>query len=103
MKNNLKRNQTLNEAESLINGARATDYGDAYDNHKRIADGWNVIARRAFESHGKIMPSHVALMMDWLKTSRLLNTIDHDDSWIDKAAYSSLGSEFSARDKDAKI
>jgi hypothetical protein len=34
---------------------------------------------------------HVALMMDWVKTSRLLETIDHADSWVDKAAYSALG------------
>jgi hypothetical protein len=32
--------------------------------------------------------------MDWLKTSRLLVTLDHQDSWIDKAAYTALGAEF---------
>jgi hypothetical protein len=42
---------------------------------------------------------HVALMMDWVKTSRLLATIDHYDSWIDKAAYSALGAEFAEREK----
>jgi hypothetical protein len=42
---------------------------------------------------------HVALMMDWVKTSRLLNTLDHSDSWVDKAAYSALGGEFAARAK----
>ena len=35
------------------------------------------------------------LMMDWVKTARLLTTMDHDDSWVDKAGYSSLGGEFS--------
>ena len=29
--------------KSLINGDRAKDYGDAYVNHKRIADMWSVV------------------------------------------------------------
>jgi hypothetical protein len=33
-------------------------------------------------------------MMDWVKTSRLIETIDHEDSWIDKAGYTALGAEF---------
>jgi hypothetical protein len=41
----------------------------------------------------------VALMMDWLKTSRLLGTLDHADSWVDKAGYTALGGEFSEREK----
>jgi hypothetical protein len=41
----------------------------------------------------------VALMMDWLKTSRLLNTIDHADSWVDKVSYSALGGEFADEEK----
>jgi hypothetical protein len=36
----------------------------------------------------------VALMMDWVKTARLLETIDHNDSWIDKVGYSALGGSF---------
>jgi hypothetical protein len=37
---------------------------------------------------------HVALMMDWVKTARLLQTPDHEDSWIDKCGYSALGGSF---------
>jgi len=88
----------LDAAKSLINGDRAKDYGDAYDNHARIADGWNVIIRGALTSHGYVTPSHVTLMMDWVKTSRLIETIDHEDSWIDKAGYTGLGAEFVERD-----
>lgn len=87
------RDKVLHTARGLINGDRAKDYGDAYVNHQRIADGWNVIVNAAIEKHGEITPAHVALMMDWVKTSRLLETIDHEDSWVDKAAYSALGSE----------
>lgn len=99
----MNRSDILLEAESLVNGQRAKDYGDAFDNHQRIADGWNIIIREALLIHGEITPQHVALMMDWLKTSRLLNTMDHKDSWVDKAAYSSLGGEFAARCKDAEV
>ena len=93
----MKREEILSKAEQLVNGQRAKDYGDAYENHFRIAEGWNIILRSALLTHGEITPMHVALMMDWLKTSRILNTIDHEDSWVDKAAYSSLGGEFAEK------
>jgi hypothetical protein len=88
------RDETLDKAKALINGERARDYGDAWQMHYRIAQGWNLIVNEALHTHGELTPSHVALMMDWLKTSRLLVTLDHQDSWIDKAAYTALGAEF---------
>jgi hypothetical protein len=90
----MKREALLHAAEKLINGPRAKDYGDALHNHKRIAAGWNVIVEGAMTSHGFLTPAHVALMMDWVKTSRLVESIDHEDSWIDKAGYTALGTEF---------
>jgi hypothetical protein len=97
----MKRDEVLDEAKELINGPRATDYGDAYDNHSRIATGWNVIISGAMKSHGHVTPAHVALMMDWVKSARLIETIDHEDSWIDKAGYSALGAEHTDRDKSS--
>ena len=94
----MKRDEVLDAAKQLINGPRAKDYGDAYENHGRIADGWNVIINGALKSHGYVTPAHVTLMMDWVKTSRLIETIDHEDSWIDKAGYTGLGAEFVERD-----
>ena len=41
----MKRDEILKEAENLINGDRAKDYGDAEDNFERIATGWNVEKR----------------------------------------------------------
>ena len=90
----MTRDDILKTASELVNGDRARDYGDAKLNHQRIADGWNVIILAAIKNHGGVTPAHVALMMDWVKTSRLLETIDHEDSWVDKAAYSCLGGEF---------
>ena len=35
----MKRDEVLDSAKELINGQRAKDYGDAYENFSRIADG----------------------------------------------------------------
>lgn len=94
----MKRDEVLDTAKELINGQRAKDYGDAYNNHSRIADGWNIIMAGALKSHGYLTPAHVTLMMDWVKTSRLIETIGHEDSWVDKAGYTGLGAEFVERD-----
>ena len=94
----MKRNEVLDRAKELINGERSKDYGDAYENHSRIASGWNIIVTGAIKSPGFLTPAHVALMMDWVKTSRLIETINHEDSWIDKAGYTGLGAEFVEKD-----
>ena len=66
----MKREEILNKAEQLVNGQRAEDYGDAYENHFRIAEGWNIILRSALLTHGEITPMHVALMMSWIVTGK---------------------------------
>jgi len=95
----MNRKELLEAAEKLVNGPRAKDYGDAFENHDRIAEGWNIIISGALRSHGYLTAAHVALMMDWVKTSRLLETINHEDSWIDKAGYTALGAEFVTRNE----
>ena len=89
----MTRDEILEQAYQLINGPRAKDYGDAYHNFDRIAQGWNIIIQN---TNGPITAKHVALMMDWVKTCRLLETIDHEDSWVDKCGYSALGGSFHA-------
>jgi hypothetical protein len=89
----MTRDEIIEKAKTLISGQRAADYGDAKDNFERIAAGWNIIVENA---NGPITAKHVALMMDWVKTARLLETIDHNDSWIDKVGYSALGGSFDA-------
>ena len=41
----MKRDEVLATAGDYINGQRAEDYGDAYENFERIAEGWNTIIR----------------------------------------------------------
>jgi hypothetical protein len=95
----MKRDMVLDKAKEYVNGQRADDYGDAHDNFTRIADGWNIIVKESYINTGYITPQHVALMMDWVKTARLLNDLGGDDSWIDKCGYSALGAEFSEKDE----
>jgi hypothetical protein len=90
----MTRDEIIEHAKTLISGQRAVDYGDAKDNFDRIAAGWNIIVENI---DGPITAKHVALMMDWVKTCRLLETIDHIDSWVDKVGYTALGGSF---DKD---
>ena len=96
----MKRDEVLHTANEYINGPRAEDYGSAFENFQRISDGWNVIMQNALNTHGYLTPAHVALMMDWLKTARLLNNLDSDDGWIDKAGYAALGAECAERTKE---
>ena len=90
----MTKEEILDNAKQLIAGQRAVDYGDAKDNFDRIAAGWNLILASALDTHGYFTAQHVALMMDWVKTARLLETLDHKDSWIDKCGYSALGGSF---------
>lgn len=79
----------LDKAEELINGQRAKDYGDAKENHQRIADVWSVILGTS------VTPEQVAACMIGLKLARLANDMKQDDTWVDIAGYAALGGEMS--------
>lgn len=83
----MKRTEILKRAEELINGKRATEYGDAYENHERIAKLWTVVLGM------DVSVGQVYLCLNQLKVSRLIETPDHEDSWIDLAGYAALGGE----------
>lgn len=83
----MHRNEVLTVAAELIGGDRHEDYGDAYDNHMRIANIWSVILQQ------EINPETVALCMLGVKVARLVNDMSKADSWIDIAGYAALGAE----------
>jgi len=85
----MEREEILRDARELICGDRAADYGNVKDNFRRIAAGWGEIF-----GHPVTM-AQVALCMDWVKTSRLITSPAHRDSWVDKAGYTALGWECS--------
>ncbi len=93
----MKREDCLNQAMTQVTGKRTQDYGTPENNFQTIADFWNVYlnARTYSTLSTEITPTDVALMMDLLKTARLINSPNHADSWIDKAGYAACGAEVS--------
>jgi hypothetical protein len=84
------REKALDTAKSLVSGQRATDYGDAKESFTRIAAIWTAILDTP------ITAGQAALMLAGLKMARLVQTIDHEDSWVDLAGYAALGAEVSS-------
>lgn len=76
----------LDEADNLINGQRAEDYGDAQENFKRIADMWSAYLGEPDFFSGV----DVARMMILLKISRLASGTFHRDALVDIAGYAAL-------------
>jgi len=93
----MNRDDLIDDALRKINGARQEEYGDVYDSFTTISLGWDIITKNALATHGCVSPMHVGLMMDWLKTSRLLVDISHEDSWVDKVGYAALSAEVAER------
>ena len=71
----------LRQADEIINGDRAKDYGPATENFQRIAHLWTPIFGQA------VTVEQVCLAMIQLKAARLCNSPDHRDSWMDIAGY----------------
>lgn len=78
----------LTKAEELINGQRAIDYGDARENHQRIADLWS--AYKWPEGDEPYSPEDVAVMMILLKIARFMENGYHEDTVTDIAGYAGV-------------
>jgi hypothetical protein len=89
----MKRDKLLDTAKGLVNGSRAKDYGDAYENHERVAKLWSVILDK------EVSVSQVYQCLTALKLARLIVTPTHEDSWVDIAGYASLGGEVDGKGK----
>ncbi|AXH46796.1 hypothetical protein SEA_ACOLYTE_52 [Mycobacterium phage Acolyte] len=75
----------LTTAEEIINGQRAKDYGDARENHERIASLWN-----AYKQSDTFTPEDVAVMMILLKIARFMENGYHQDTVVDIAGYAGV-------------
>jgi len=89
----MKRDKLLDEAKNLVNGPRARDYGDAYENHERVAQLWGTILGQ------DVSVSQVYQCLMALKLARLIVSPTHTDSWVDIAGYASLGGEIDGKGK----
>lgn len=85
------REDFLKQAESLINGPRAKEYGPAKLNHQRIADIWTILLAKKLAAD--ITPEDVVACMVGLKLARLAEDMHKDDSWVDIIGYAALGGE----------
>ncbi|QGJ87784.1 hypothetical protein SEA_BIANCATRI92_57 [Mycobacterium phage BiancaTri92] len=74
----------LTTAEEIINGQRAQDYGDARENHIRIATLWQAYTGVEFT------PEDVAVMMILLKIARFMENGYHQDTVVDIAGYAGV-------------
>ena len=83
----MTREEILNEAIRLTSTDRQKNYGKPLINHQRIATIWSVILS------AEITPSQVALCMAGVKIARLVETPNHEDSFIDAAAYIAIAGE----------
>ena len=80
----MNRKELLEAAEKLVNGTRAKDYGDAYENHDRIAKMWSIVLEK------DVTVEQVYMCMIAVKLSRLMQTPYHEDSAIDICGYGAL-------------
>jgi hypothetical protein len=81
----VRRNKNfLLEALDLIEGERAESYGDAKENHARIAAMWSALLEK------EVTPNQVYLCLIAVKMSRLVESPRHRDSWLDIAGYAAL-------------
>lgn len=83
------RSNVLTQADKLVNGARADEYGDAKQNFEDIAKLWSVLLEK------EVTAQQVALCMIAVKSARLMKS-DSPDSWVDICGYGALGGEIQA-------
>lgn len=89
----MNRREILETAISKIDGDRNRDYGDPKVNHDRIALLWNAYIEGMPPCRDGLKAVDVILMMELLKVARLMESPDHEDSWVDMAGYAGIGLE----------
>lgn len=91
------RSLILQEASTVINGDRDVDYGDPIDDFSVTAKMWEAYLRRIMETRNldviMIDPHDVAVLMLLVKVSRLTQSPEKRDHWLDIAGYAGCGWE----------
>ena len=88
-----RRRACLQGALKAVNEDRNDRYGEPEQNFENIASLWTAYlqARGSLYAGHELTGIDVALLMDLMKTARLIASPDHADSWKDKAGYSACG------------
>lgn len=87
----MKKEEVLDKAKQLVSNDRVKHYGTPMENFTRIAKMWTILLEHYLKK--PISPQMVALCMTAVKQTRLIQTEDHEDSWIDMAGYAACGGE----------
>lgn len=91
---NLKRDEILKTAQSIINGEREGTYGKAEDSFKTIAALWSGYLNTNISS------VDVANLMILMKVARNSTGVYKEDNWIDICGYAALGGEIQEKENN---
>jgi len=91
-----ERAAVLREAEALISGDRADQYGDAAQTYAAVALIWEALTGRPYTARD------VLLMMAGMKLARQRHGV-HRDSAVDLAGYAALAQEVGAQEVGAAL
>lgn len=97
------RASVLKEAIDLITGDRNNSYGPPTQDFKRTADALTAFGFRVVDALGTAYPikrHHVALIVDTIKTSRIMWSPTKRDNWTDKGGYAGCGYECALADAE---
>lgn len=87
------KNEILNEAGNIVNGARRAAYGTPEDNFGRIAKFWQAYFENTGRGEVNITAADVSPLMRLMKEARLCESPDHRDSFVDIIGYALTGAE----------
>lgn len=87
------RESLLREAIQITTTGRNVVYGEAEQNHQRIADFWNLYLTQRKEPDLPISATDAAIMMILLKIARLQNNVNSRDGFLDIAGYAAVAWE----------
>lgn len=90
----MTRNDTLEQAENIINGERQGQYGSPENSFQTIAKFWTAYLGR------DISATDVANMMILLKVARNASGVYKNDNYIDICGYAAIGNELASMPKD---
>jgi len=104
--------QVLNHAKGYITGDRNNNYGPPHQDFRRSSDAMTAYGYRHTmlpasapacpTCHARPMASYdTAIMVDCIKTSRIMWTPTKQDHWDDKAGYAACGYECAVEDAKA--
>lgn len=92
----------MQEAEGLVNGARAAAYGHPQENFNRICSLWNAYLSGKYGADGYLYINEQdhAIMMILVKVARLQESPTHRDSLVDICGYAGTYEKLLQRELD---